>query len=142
MAPPKGNKFGLKLKEPDIRQRAYDQYCDWLAKGKSPKSFSFHEGDVWCTHRTIQSYMKNNPDEFPAHKREAAFAKGYAYWESIVDARATGENQDADTPTLNMLMRNKYKWDHDDPEESEYGEDEKTKVVIVSMKEADDYDQT
>lgn len=130
--PPEGNQNGVKLKDPDLRQRAYDQYCKWLARGKSWKTFTFIEKDsngglIMCTGRTIESYLKEFPLEFPSIKKEIAFAQGYAHWEGVVDGSADGSNKDACTPSLNMLMRNKYDWDKE------------TKESITSPKE---FDQT
>jgi len=111
VAPPKGNKFGLKLKEPDLRQKAYHQYCEWIARGKSQKSFTFVEGDLMCTYRTIESYMKENANEFPAIQMEIAKSRGYQRWEQVVEDSAEGHNKDANTASLQMLMRNKFDWD-------------------------------
>lgn len=111
MAAPFGNDYGLKLKDPELRQLAYKRYCEWLSKGKSKKSFTFVEGEYMAHWQTIESYIKNNPNEFDPIKKEIAFAKGYAYWENITDGTADGSNKDACVPALNMTMRNKYGWD-------------------------------
>jgi hypothetical protein len=107
----KGNQNGVKLKDPDVRQRAYKAYCDWLAKGKTKRSFSFIEGDYYCIWETIESYMKTHPAEFDSKKRDAAYAQGCAIWEEIVDETGKGKNKKSSVPCLNMIMRNKYKWD-------------------------------
>ena len=112
----KGNDNGLKLKDRDVRQRAYDKYCEWLSKGKTKKSFSFKEkqpdGSILMAHwQTIESYIKSDPAEFDPLKREIAYAEGCAKWESVVDDTAEGARKDTSVPTLNMIMRNKYKWD-------------------------------
>lgn len=107
----KGNQNGVKLKDPELRQIAYTKYCEWLAKGKSKKSFTFVEGEFMCHWQTIESYLKNAPAEFDPLKKEVAFAQGYAYWESVTDDTAIGKNKDASVPALNMTMRNKYGWD-------------------------------
>ncbi len=114
-----GNKNGTKIKSPDLRQKAYDQYCKWLARGKSSRSFSFVEGDLICTGKTIESYIKDNTTEFPPAKREAAYAQGMAHWESVVDGTAEGSNKQACVPALNMLMRNKFGWDKEEKAEAE-----------------------
>lgn len=41
MPAPKGNKYHLALKDPDIRQLAYQSCCNHLAKGKSKRSWVF-----------------------------------------------------------------------------------------------------
>lgn len=121
---PLGNDNGLKIKDPDLRQQAYDEYCAWLARGKSSRSFSFvrieDDGSLFCcTGKTIESYIKNDPIEFPPFKKEVAFAQGMAYWEEVVDRTADGSYKDSSVPALNMLMRNKYGWDKQESEDSE-----------------------
>lgn len=106
-----GNQNGVKIKDPDLRQKAYKQFCEWLAKGKSPRSFTFIEGALMCTGKTVESYIKEYPAEFPPIHKEVAFANGYAIWEQVVEDSATGKNQRANTASLQMTMRNKYLWD-------------------------------
>lgn len=112
---PKGNQNGVKLKDPKIRKRAYKAYCAWIADGKVKESFTFEEGDLKCVFKTIESYMEKDPVEFPPIHREFAQAKGYAHWEDIVGKSAQGKNKEANTASLQMVMRNKYGWDKPDP---------------------------
>lgn len=111
MPAPKGNSNGLKLKDPDVRQEAYKKYCEHLAKGKSQRSFTFEKGDLTCTYKTIESYISENPVEFPPLQKEIALCKGYQRWEQVVEDSAEGKNKDANTASLQMLMRNKFDWD-------------------------------
>lgn len=112
----KGNQFGVKLKDPELRQMAYMSYCDWIAEGKSQASFAFKHGEHKCVSKTIESYIKKYPDEFlPIHK-EYAIAKGMQKWEKIVEDSACGLNKEANTASLQMLMRNKFGWDKPDKE--------------------------
>ena len=113
---PNESKNGLKLKDPDVRQQAFNEYCEWLAKGKSSRSFTFESDLLSCTGQTIESYIKNNPTEFPSYKKEIAFNKGLAKWEMVVEESADGKNKDANTASLQMLMRNKYGWDRKEKE--------------------------
>lgn len=108
---PIGNQNALKLRDSDLRKKAYKQYCEWLARGKSQKSFTFVEVDLMCTYRTIESYMKTDPIDFPSLHMELAKCKGYAEWEQVVEDSARGINKDANTASLQMLMRNKFDWD-------------------------------
>lgn len=110
MAAPKGNNFGLALKDPEMRQRAYQSFCDHLAKGKAIKSWFFIEGNCACSWLTMQEYMKNT-EEFNPLQMQIAQAHGYQYWEGVVQASAEGKNKDANTASLQMLMRNKFGWD-------------------------------
>jgi hypothetical protein len=106
-----GNNYATKLKNPEARQRAYQAYCDWLAKGKTKKSFTFVEDDLMCCWATIESYIKEAPQDFDPLKKEIAYARGCAFWEDAVDETALGIRKETSVPTLNMVMRNKYKWD-------------------------------
>lgn len=111
MAAPKGNKFGLKIKTPDLRQEAYKEFCAWLARGKSPRSFTFEREDLMCTGQTIISYIEQYPEEFPPINKELAFCKGLSKWEEVCEQSADGTNEKANTASLQMVMRNKFKWD-------------------------------
>ncbi len=57
------------------------------------------------------SYNENNPEEFPSIKRFIAETKGKKYYEGVCRASANGDNQKANTASLQMIMRNKYGWD-------------------------------
>jgi hypothetical protein len=107
---PIGNQNGLKLKDPEIRQFAYSQYCEHLAKGKSKKSWYFDHPQLRCTWETMEKYLVDEVEFDPIHKRIAE-AKGFAYWEGVIEGSATGKNKHANTASLQMLMRNKYGWD-------------------------------
>lgn len=110
MAAPKGNKFGLKIKDPEMRQRAYEAYCEWLSQGKSAASFTFKEGEFKCTSETLKKYFKDT-EEFDSIHIKFAKAQGLACWEEVVAGSAKGINKDANTASLQMLMRNMYDWD-------------------------------
>jgi hypothetical protein len=107
---PVGNKHGVKLKDPKIRQQAYMQYCQHLANGKSKKSWCFEHPELTCTWETMESYLQDMAEFDPIHKKVAE-TKGFARWEKVVEDSAEGFNQDANTASLQMLMRNKYGWD-------------------------------
>jgi hypothetical protein len=133
-----GNQNGVKIKDPDLRQKAYDKYCEWLAKGKTKKSFTFVEGELMCTWQTIESYVKLYPSEFNSLKQEVAYAQGYAHWESVVDGSAEGSNKDASTASLNMLMRNKYKWDIEEKSKIDHETKSSLQDYSFAMKEGRD----
>lgn len=129
----KGNTNGLKLKDPDVRKEAYKQFCEWLSKGKSPRSFTFEKEALRCTGQTIDSYIKEDPIEFPPIHRQMALCKGYARWEQVVEDSAIGINKEANTASLQMLMRNKFDWDKKEPDEDKYTQTEPVKVVLDEM---------
>lgn len=107
-----GNTNGVKLKDSEVRQEAYRQYCAHLAKGKSKRSFVFEHPELTCHWQTIESYMKDTT-EFNPIMKEVAICKGYAHWEQVVEDSATGINEKANTASLQMKMRNKFGWDKD-----------------------------
>lgn len=128
---PEGNTNAAKLTTPELRKEAYDAYCTWLARGKTKRSFSFVKGDIMCTYRAIEEYIKNFPIELDPVKKEVAFAQGYAHWEGVVDGSADGSNKDACTPSLNMLMRNKYSWDKEEKAQENSPKEFDTQLDIV-----------
>lgn len=110
MAPPLANSNGVKLKDPDIRQEAYRKYCEHIAKGKSKKSFVFISENYSCHWQTLESYIKDKV-EFDPLQMELAYHQGYARWEQVAEDSAEGLNKDANTASLQMIMRNKFDWD-------------------------------
>lgn len=118
MPAPEGNNYGLALKDPEVRQKAYKLFCEHLSKGSSIKSW-WYEDDLGnaCTWQTMQSYIKDNPKEFDSIHKEIAESKGFAYWENVVASSAIGTNEKANTASLQMIMRNKYGWDKQEHKE-------------------------
>lgn len=105
-----GNNYGTKLKSPEIRQDAYRQYCEHLAKGKSQESFYFDHPEFTVTYKTMNRYIAENPSEFPAIKKEIAEIKSFAHWENIIEEMIDGKKK-AETALIQMVMRNKFGWD-------------------------------
>ena len=106
-----GNKYGIKLKDAALRQRAFKSYCAWIALGNSKNSFTFEEGKFKCCWATMCSYIEKNPHEFDIEQTQYAKSKGYSHWESIVNDSAKGKNKHANTASLQMKMRNQFGWD-------------------------------
>jgi len=122
MAARKKNKYAQKLKTPELKKMAYDQYCAHLAEGKSKKSWYFEHPDLMLTWQTMEKYIANEPQEFnPIHK-EIAWSKGYQHWEKVVSNSAEGKNKEANTASLQMVMRNKYDWDRENSTQKETSE--------------------
>jgi hypothetical protein len=105
-----GNENGTKLKDEDVRQQAYSQYCEHLAKGKSKRSWYFEHPTLTCTWETMEKYIENKT-EFDPNKKKVAECRGFGTWEKIVEDSATGVNEKANTASLQMVMRNKFGWD-------------------------------
>lgn len=131
---PKGNKNAVKLKTSELKEEAYRQYCAHLAKGKSKESWYFEHPEVELTWETMEKYIASSPIEFPTIKRKVAEIKGFAYWEDVVEKSAEGKNK-ANTPSLQMLMRNKYGWDKEDKKSVAQSSSDQILDVINGRKE-------
>ncbi len=120
MAAPKGNDYGTKLKNPTVRQEAYRQYCDWIASGYPKQSFFFKHPEHSITWDSMEKYIKDFPEEFPAIYMKEAEAKRYAYWfekgKNLVAGRQEDipkDNKTCPSPqTWQVIMRNMFKKDH------------------------------
>ena len=123
---PYGNKHAAKKMTPEQRQKAYHNFCDHLAEGYSIASWHFDEDGVKLSYKTMLTYMKDE-DEFPPIHKEIADAKSLKHWEKIVYDSARGINKEANTASLQMVMRNKFAWDkYTDRQPSDIGEIGKT----------------
>lgn len=111
---PKGNKNAKKLTSDELKREAYEQYCAHLAKGKDKKSWYFDHPDMQLTWKTMEKYIAEDPIVFPPDKKEMAYSQGYQHWEGIAEGLADGSNKQACVPALQMVMRNKFKWDRAD----------------------------
>jgi len=118
----KGNKFGLKLKDPKIRQEAYLQYCQWIAEGKPKKAWSFEHSKFSCTWRTLEKYLAQNPEEFQPLHKEIAECKSYALWFERGVKMLNGESKHCQPAIYQMIMRNMFDWDRDTSGQKESGE--------------------
>jgi hypothetical protein len=112
-----GNKHGLALKDPIIRQKAYESLCNHIAKGKSIRSWWYEDDNCSCTWETMYKYIKDT-NEFDSIKKEIAHCKGLALWETIVEEAGIGKNDKANVACLQMIMRNKFGWDKDESKSS------------------------
>ena len=66
MAAPKGKNYNKKWKTKEERQAAFKAVCEHLASGLSKACLPM------CDWDTVEAYMDNHPDDFPADKlREA-----------------------------------------------------------------------
>ena len=107
---PYGNQNAKKLRDHDIKQQAYKQYCEHLAKGKTKKSWFFKHPELTCTSETFEKYLEDEVEFDPIHLK-VAYCEGYQKWEKVLEDGATGENPDVNPACLQMIMRNKYGWD-------------------------------
>jgi len=111
---PKDNQYAKKLTTPELRKMAYDSYCAHFADGQSRDTWFFEHPDLDLTAKTMDKYIRESPSEFPPSQLEKAFAKGQLIWEKVVQESANGKNRKANTASLQMWMRNRFKWDRPD----------------------------
>ena len=117
-----GNTYRTALKDPEIRQEAYESYCEHISKGLSRRTWSFKKHGCKCGPETMSKYIKDEKEFDPVHI-EVAMAEGQAIWERRVIESALGTNKNANTASLQMFMRNTYGWDK--PEKDDKEEDKK-----------------
>jgi hypothetical protein len=106
-----GNKNGVKLKDPDVRQEAYRQYCAHIASGESKESFVFQHPQLTCTHKTMEKYIIDNPLEFPALHKEVAESLSFLHWCGLGKQMMLGRIEKCQPAIFQMFMRNKFGWD-------------------------------
>lgn len=113
---PIGNKNGIKLKEPDHRQMAYQQYCAHLAAGYSKRSWCYrHPTDLTksLTYETMEKYVKENPIEFDTILMEMSISDGMKWFEDEGRKLMQGRYKNGSPEVWKTCMRNKYSWDKD-----------------------------
>lgn len=111
---PIGNKYGTKLKDPDHRQEAYEQYCAHLAAGYSKKSWCYiHKTDInkSLTYQSMEKYIEENPTEFNPIKMKTAINQGMKWYEDEGRKIMQGRYRNASPEVWKTCMRNKYDWD-------------------------------
>jgi hypothetical protein len=109
--PKVGNKNALKLKTPELKKEAYRQYCSWIASGKSKDGWKFHNSEISLTSKTMEKYIRENPDDFPSIHKEMAEADSFAFWEEIGIKMMLGQVEKPSPAVYQMFMRNKFGWD-------------------------------
>ncbi|WP_299479312.1 hypothetical protein [uncultured Roseibium sp.] len=72
-----GNKYAQKWPTSELRQKFCQVYCDHISAGYSKKSFP--HADL----KTIKSYAKRYPEDFPSEKIGEAERRGLLCWEQI-----------------------------------------------------------
>lgn len=109
-----GNQNAKKLLTDELKREVFDSYLRHIGKGKSKKSWWFDNGKITITWICMETYIKNEPTVFDPLQIERARSNGYQIWEQVVEDSASGVNRDANTASLQMLMRNKFRWDKED----------------------------
>jgi len=106
---PEGNTYSTKLKDKETKLKVYKSYCEHIASGKTQKSWKYMDGYLCVSWMTMERYIKEDPDLDPIHK-ELARSDGLLKWEEICEKSSINEI-DANTASLQMIMRNKFGWD-------------------------------
>lgn len=121
-----GNEYAKKLDTPEIRQEAYRQYCDHIARGQPKNAWFFDHPHVTLTCETMEKYIRNYPEEFDADQKKIAEAKSLAHWFGVLADSAKGNNRYANPASLQMIMRNKFGWDRNNDRR-----DDNTEIAIA-----------
>lgn len=114
--PPLGNKRGTKLKNPDVRQLAYDEYCKHIASGYPKEAFFFDHPDHSVSWKTMDRYISENPGEFPTIKMEQAKSARYKHWLGEGQTLMKGGYKNGSPVVWQTIMRNIFKdvgWDRE-----------------------------
>lgn len=111
------NNNGTKLKDADVRQEAYRQYCEYLASGRSKEGWVFEHPQLTCTFKTMEKYISECPFEFPIIHKNIAEAKSYKAWELRGTDMLDGKQEKCQPAIYQMFMRNKFGWDKDSIDE-------------------------
>lgn len=143
---PLGNQRSVKLKDSDVRQDAYDQYCAHIASGLPKQAFFFDHPTHSVCWKTMDKYIAENPDEFPSIKVEKAKAERYKVWLEHGSLLMKGKYKGGSPTIWTVVMRNIFKdigWDKE-----QIQQDSKTHVQRLadsirgdSLSEAEDGDQ-
>lgn len=119
MSKMKGNKYAKKsLKMPEECQKAYKEYCMWIAEGKSHESWNYCSDKMTLTYKTMEKYIRENPTEFPPINKEIANTKSLALWEKMGIDMMIGKIEKCQPAIFQMFMRNKFGWDKDERKSS------------------------
>lgn len=131
------HKYAKKLTTDELKKEAYDSFCDHLSKGNPKTSWCFVKGDLTLTCETMETYIKNFPEEFPISKRRAAESLGLSTW--IESGREMMTTQKKCQPAIfQIMMRNIFGWDKESKEDREErlkSEGEHLKVVWDALDE-------
>lgn len=111
MAAPKGNRSATKLKTPELKKDAYEQYCAWISTGNSKESWTFKHPKLSLTSKTMEKYIRENEVDFPPIHKEQAEAESLRIWEARGLSMMLGQIEKCQPAIFQMFMRNKFGWD-------------------------------
>jgi hypothetical protein len=105
-----GNKLAKKLTTQELKDRAYDSFCKHIAEGKSIQTWYYESPDLTLSYKSMLNYIANEPEAFPAIKKEIAHSKGQEVWEEKGENMLASERK-TQPAIYQMFMRNKFGWD-------------------------------
>lgn len=111
-----GNDHAKKLKDPNIRDQAYDEYCAHIAEGYPKEAFFFSHPTESISYKTMDKYIAECPEDFPPSKMEQAKSKRYQHWFGEGKTLMQGKYKNGSPVVWQTIMRNVFKnegWDRD-----------------------------
>ena len=108
-----GNQNAVKLSTTKLKNEAYNQYCDHIARGGSKNTWYFEHPKLTLSYKTMDKYIAENPVDFDATQLDIAKSKGLEVWERRGIRMLKGGGSPA---VYQIMMRNKYGWDKDNTE--------------------------
>lgn len=139
MAAPKGNQFNVKLKDPEMRQRAYKAYCEYIKEGMPLEYFTFIEGEYGCCKKTLENYIKSAPDDFPAILMKEAYRERYKKMHEEGMKLMQGTYKNGSPVVWQTLMRNMFKdlhWDKDEISQNNVSNDKLEQIKNFVIEQA------
>lgn len=120
MPAPLGNQNALKLTDDNLKKEAYRQYCEHIAAGNPKMSWAFiHPTEPLksLTSKTMDKYIRENPVEFPAILKDVAKASCFGHYMEEGKKLMRGEYRHGSPVVWQTIMRNIFKsdgWDVED----------------------------
>jgi hypothetical protein len=110
----KGNSNGTKLKEPDVRQEAYRQYCKHIAEGWPRDAFFFDHPTHSVCWQTMEKYLEDTTEFNPQLLKRAQAAR-YQHWMKKGINLMEGQYKNGSPVVWQTIMRNIFRkqgWDN------------------------------
>lgn len=103
MGAPKGNNYKMKWKTSEERKRICELVCEHIASGLSQDSFPEADWD------TVERYIRDFPDDFPAEKLKMAARRNRLYWETRGICGMNGDIPGFNATAWIFNMKNRFK---------------------------------
>ena len=113
-----GNQNAKKLKSIEIKQKVYKDYCDHIAQGWPRKAWYYEKDGLSVCYKTMENYLKVDPD-FPPSQKTIAEAKALRKYIEWGRAMMLGQVEKSQPVLFQILMRNMFGWDKDKESKTE-----------------------